>query len=111
EGHGEGQEDPGLDPLQGPVAAAGLVGDGRLNVALLQQLPQRWRSRPFVEPGRGLRKAGGGDGAEVDGLPRRVDGSAGEDPGTGVTGDDGGGERADVDRPPRRERGGRVARA
>src|SRR6185437_2730587 len=109
EGHGEGQEDPGLDSLQGPVATAGLVGDGRLNVPPLQALPQRWRGRALLDPGRGLRKAGGGDGAEVDGLPRRVDASAGEDPGTGVTGDDGGGERADVDRLHGRERGGRVA--
>jgi len=84
QGDGEGQEDPGLDPLQGPVAVGGLVGDG---------LPEAMAFHA-------LRRGGGleavdrrlaGDGEIADGLARRVDGSAGDKPGAGPAGDDGGG--------------------
>src|SRR5258708_1309310 len=85
QGQGQGEVDRGLGPLDGPVAGGGLVGDGDPDAVAGQAL------RPGGTPGESIRPAGSRVGA--DRLPGRVDGSAGEDPGPGLAGEEGDGKR------------------
>src|SRR6185312_17519775 len=71
QGQGEGEVDRGLSPLQGPVAAGGLIGDGHPDAMAGQA-----RQRIVVLDASGRHDA--------DRMPRRVDGSARVDPGSGL---------------------------
>src|ERR1035438_1987417 len=76
QGQGEGEVDRGLGPLDGPVAAGGLVGDGDPDAVAGQA------GRPGGTPAECFPLAGSRAGA--DRLPGGVDGSAGEYPGAGL---------------------------
>src|ERR1700689_2218900 len=83
-GQGEGQDevDAGLRPLQGPVPAGGLVGDGD------PYAPAGQAGREGGSPGPVLARCGRESRWDngADGMPCRVGGAAGADPGPGLAG-------------------------
>src|SRR5882757_2497323 len=80
QGQGQGEVDRGLGPLEGPVAAGGLVADGLPDVVAGQAVKEA-----RVAVSHRSRGAGGRGGAGC--LPGGVDGSAGQEPGAGLAGE------------------------
>src|SRR6202000_3440845 len=80
EGEREGKEDPGLDQLEGPVPAGGLVVDDLADAQFVQALPG-----VSVELCRRIGREAGGR-QRGDPLPGRIDGVARDDPGARLAG-------------------------
>src|ERR1700722_17200037 len=105
EGQGQGEVDRGLGPLEAPVPAGGLVGDGFADAVAAQAGKEASRPRrggtgatlrslaraSVHAAGVRYRRAGGRGGA--DWLPGGVDRPAGQEPGTGLAGEVDGEER------------------